>query len=330
MLKVPLAELKQKILESGKITPAELDENIKNKINELAGLISEEGAAHIIANELGLDLFNQQGKFTIKELYPGMRHIETVGKVVKKFELREFSKGESVGKVASCIIGDETGTIRVVLWNDQTDMFAQFSEGDIIAIASGYVRENNGQKEIHINERAAITINPPGETIESVKESFTSQRKKIAELQEGESNVELLGTIVQVFDPHFFTVCPDCNKRVTERENGSYCPDHGDVEAVQSYVLNVVLDDGSGNIRTVFWKHQTLNLLETDDAKMAEYRQHPGSFEDTKTDLLGEQVKVIGRTVKNTLFDRLEFNVQLVFRANPEEEIKRLERQQNE
>ena len=51
MYKVPIAEIKQKILSSGKLTLEELDQKLKAKINELSGLISEEGAAHIIANE---------------------------------------------------------------------------------------------------------------------------------------------------------------------------------------------------------------------------------------------------------------------------------------
>lgn len=326
MFKIPLADLKQKLLQSGKITSEALEVKIKQKINELSGLISEEGAAHIIANELGVPLVNPEGKLKIKELYPGMRNIHAVGKVIRKFELRSFQKGELTGKVASLQLGDESGTVRLVLWHEQTTVFPQITEGDIVAIRSGMVKENNmGYKEIHLNERASLTINPPGETVETVRESFTTQRKKITELQGGETNIEVFGTIIQVFDPYFFSVCPQCNKRVTERDGGSSCPEHGNVTAASSYVTNVVLDDGSGYIRTVFWKNQTNNLVRRGEDSMALYRTNPQAFDDVKTDLLGEQIKVIGRVLRNTLFDRLELNAQMVFFANPDEEIARLE-----
>ncbi|MAF99300.1 MAG: hypothetical protein CMH61_01690 [Nanoarchaeota archaeon] len=325
MFRIPLADLKKKILESNVISSEELDEKIKSKINELSGLISEEGAGHIIANELGIKLFKEEGQFKIKELYAGMRGIETVGKVTRKFELREFSKNDRVGKVASFVIGDETGTVRVVLWNEQTDIFNSFNENDVISIKSGFVKENNNQKEIHINDRAKVEVNPSGVTVGEVKEKLSSERKRIGELQDAESGVEILGTIVQIFDPHFFTVCPECNKRVTERDDGSYCPAHGKVEATQSYVMNLVVDDGSGHIRTVLWKNQTNNLLGKQEEQMKEFKGNPPLFDSIKTDLLGEQVKLTGRVTKNTLFDRLEFNVQLVYKADPAEEIKRLE-----
>ena len=74
MIKIPLLEIKTKLITSGKITPIELEGRIKTKINELSGLISEEGAAYIIANALGvitlppeetLKLFPQQISFNI-------------------------------------------------------------------------------------------------------------------------------------------------------------------------------------------------------------------------------------------------------------------------
>src|SRR3989338_6493608 len=99
MYKIPLAEIKQKIVDSKKLSSEDLDLRIKSKINELAGLISEEGSATIIANELGIELFSQKvSKLKIKELYAGMRNVGTLGKVMRVFEVREFAKGEKKGK----------------------------------------------------------------------------------------------------------------------------------------------------------------------------------------------------------------------------------------
>ena len=157
MYKIPLADIKAKLAQSGKITAAELDQRMKDKINDLSGLISEEGAAHIIANELGVELFNTEtAQLKIKEIYAGMRNVATVGKVVRKFEMREFSKGDKTGKVCSLVLGDETGTIRVVFWNEQVEHTQKINEGDVLQIKEAYVRENNENKEIHIGERSQI------------------------------------------------------------------------------------------------------------------------------------------------------------------------------
>src|SRR3990167_10045385 len=155
MYKVPLAEIKQKIQDSGKVKSEELEQKLKAKINELSGLISEEGAAHIIANELNVEIVSTttQKKLKVKEIYAGMRSVTTVGKVVRKFEVREFSKDIRSGKVCSLILGDETGTVRVVFWNDQVDALKKVSEGDILLVQDGYARENNNDREVHLGNQ---------------------------------------------------------------------------------------------------------------------------------------------------------------------------------
>jgi len=329
MYKIPIAEAKEKIVQSGKLNAAELDAKIKTKINELSGLISEEGAAHIIANELGIELFNsQQTKLKLKEIYAGMRNVSFTAKVLKKYDVREFNKNDKKGKVCSIMVGDDTGTMRVVFWNDQVSLTETFQEEDILALKQGYVRENNGNKEVHVGEKSTITVNPEGETITVTRQRVAFQRKTIQELQSGEDGAEVLGTIVQVFDPRFFNVCSNCGKKVTQAQTGFTCNEHGVVQPSLSYVMNVVLDDGTGTIRSVLWKNQTNHLLTKQETDMAKYKDNIASFEDIKTDLLGEQVKMIGRVQHNQMFDRLELNVQIVEKAKPEEELARLEKTQ--
>ncbi|MBR9683402.1 hypothetical protein GOV03_02580 [Candidatus Woesearchaeota archaeon] len=326
MYKVPLNELKEKIRQGAHLTEEELDTKIKVKINDLSGLISEEGAAHIIANELSIVIVAESGRLKIKDVYAGMKQVEVLGKVVSKTTVREFDKGEHKGKVGNFVMGDDSGTMRIVCWHDQTDIMADLKEGDVILIKSGYAKENNfQQKELHLNERSKVSVNPAGESVGEVRQGLSHERKKIEALKEGMNGVELLGTVVQIFDPRFFNTCPECNKKAVETEGGFECAEHGKVEPAQSYVLNLVLDDGSGTIRTVFWKNQTNNLLGKTEEEMSKFKEDLGSFTDVKTELLGEQFKLVGRVSRNDMFERLEFSVQLVFPAEPEAEIKKLE-----
>jgi replication factor A1 len=326
MFKIPLPEIKSKIVESGKLSSEDLEGKIKAKINELSGLISEEGAAHIIANELGIELVKQNAELKIKEAYAGMKDVSTTGKVMRKFEVREFAKGNSTGKVCSLMLGDNTGTIRVVFWNDQVDLLTNVKEEDVLQVKHGYVRENNNNKEIHLGDRGEIEINPEGITIDSVRQTASHERKRIQDLESG-NQAELLGTIVQVFDPRFWKTCPRCNKKVMDSEGKFNCTEHGEVEPSLSYVLNLILDDGTGTIRGVFWKNQVNHLLGKEEEEMVVFRDDPSLFEETKTDLLGEQIKVLGATKKNEMFERLEFSVQMVQKADPQEEAKRLEKE---
>ena len=329
MYKVPLPEIKEKIVNSGKLSAKELETRIKAKINDLSGLISEEGAAHIIANELGVEIVSAgKEKLKIKEIYAGMRSVTTVGKVMKKFDVRQFTKGTGTGRVCSIVLGDDTGTVRLVFWNDQVDLTQTIKEDDIIHIKNAYVRDNNGNVEIHCNEHSDVLINPQGESIGVVRQGGSYHRKKIGELQDGEDGAEILGTVVQVFDPRFFYVCPDCNKRVVESQGSFQCAEHGAVKASLSYVLNAMMDDGTSTIRGVFWKNQTHHLLQKSEEQMVQFKDNASSFEEIKTDLLGEQFKLIGRVKRNEMFDRLEFNVQIVEKANPEAEIARLQAKQ--
>ena len=134
-----------------------------------------------------------------------------------------------------------------------------------------------------------------------------------------------MGTVVQVFDPRFFYTCPRCRSRVQEREGAYHCNEHGAVQSEVGYVLNLVLDDGSGTIRTVFWKNQVNHLLEKEETDFLSFKDNPAVFETVKTDLLGEQYKLRGKVKKNEMFERVEFSVQFVEKAKPEEELSLLE-----
>jgi len=108
--------------------------------------------------------------------------------------------------------------------------------------------------------------------------------------------------------------------------DGSYnCPQHGNVNPDFSYVLNVFLDDGTGNLRAVFFRNQVEKLLEKSREELLSYRTNAQEFEKVKHDMLGKMIKIMGRATKNVMFDRLEFTAQLVFpNPDPVVEIKRL------
>jgi len=331
VIRIPYDDMLAKIEQKAGLSRQQIQERIDAKLKQLSGLISKEGAAHIVANELNIKLLENSGK--IKDIYAGMRNIEFTAKVQSVYPMSTFSRQDGTeGKVASCMVADETGVTRLVGWGEQAESISKFEQGAIIKMSGGFAKENNrGYAEVHINERSQLIINPVGITLGEVKkfERPAATRKEIKALQDGDENVELLGTIVQVFDPRFFEICPTCNGRARENEPGSnvfVCEKHGAVKPEYAFVMNLFLDDGSDNIRCVLFRQQAERLLGKTIEQLLPLRQSPEQFEPIKTELLGQIAKLVGRAKKNTFFDRLEFNVQLVFpNPDPKEELARLQ-----
>ncbi len=321
MIRIPLPDMLSRIKEKTGLSEAELMAKIDAKCVALAGLISKEGAAHIIANELGVKLLEGSGK--IRDLLPGMRNAEILGRVTQIFDVRDFQRADgSAGKVGSFLIGDDTGVVRIVCWGDQAETVKQLTAGLPLKITAGMVRENQrGYKEVHLNESSKVIPNPK----EKVPEINKPTRKTLKELQEGEEQVEIMGTVVQVFDPKFFEVCPQCGTRLKEVEGQWACNEHGTLAPDYSYLVNIFLDDGTDNMRIVLFRNQAERLLGKTKEQMVGFRISPETFEPLKTELLGEQFRFLGKAKKNAFFDRLEFIANQVYKAQPEEELARLQ-----
>ncbi|MBI2141361.1 hypothetical protein HYU16_02960 [Candidatus Woesearchaeota archaeon] len=338
MIRLSYDEIIAKIKEKSSLSESELSGKISGKMSQLAGLVSKEGAAHIVASELGIKLVDQlSGRLQIKNILNGMRDVETVGKVMQVFDERQFSSNGREGKVASLQLADETSSIRAVLWNEQAANVKGINVGDVVKVKSAYVRERNGLKELHLNDRSVVIVNPPGETVDvavpAAAATVTSQRqqkairKKLSELNESDAMAEVLGTIVQAFDIKFFEVCPECGKRARQSQPDSsfVCNDHGaTAKPSYSYVLNTVIDDGTETMRLVLFRRMVERLLNKTEQEVLAYRSQPDSFQQVKNDILGNFVKAVVRVNKNELFDRLELVAQEIHEANPDDEITRL------
>ena len=326
MMNMPYEDVINLIKQKSNLSDEEIKKKIDDKLNQLSGLISKEGAAHIIANDLGINFSEVEKKLKINKILAGMRNVEVVGKVVQKYELREFNSSGRQGKVANLLISDETGTIRVVFWNDLTDKFKEINEDDVIKISSGYARANNNRAEIHLNDQSNVEINPSGEKIDNIK-SNSSERKKVSELNESDENVEIFGTIVQAFEPRFFEVDPSTGRRSRPATDGKfYSQDGQEIKPDYSYVFNLFFDDGTDNIRVVCFRNQMQTLLKKTHEEILTFRENPSLFESTKHDLLGKMVKIQGRVAKNEMFDRLEFVANRIYpNPDPSDEINKLE-----
>ncbi len=302
MLKVPINEIIEKISEASGLSDAEIKKKIQEKMNSLEGLVSEEGAAHIIAHELGIELFktSYEKEVKIKELPIGLRKFEIVGVITNVFNVKTFKKQNKTGKVASFILEDETARIRVTLWNEATDLVetGKIAEGKTIKIKNGLVKINKYQgrenKEIHTTSGTKIEFDVEEKIeIHDRTKAPAYEFKNINQTKAGDL-VKIRGTVVSVFMPKLYFACPECNKKIEVENEKGICKDHGDVKPKKTALFSFVVDDGTDNIRCVSFRETAESILNMspEDIEVAQE-------ENINQRILGDEVEIVGRVNEN-------------------------------
>jgi replication factor A1 len=291
------SQLIEFISENSGVPVDELNRRIEAKRAKLAGLISKEGAAQIIAAELNISFDKQNIK--ISQIVPGMRKINLTGKIINLFPVREYNKNGRSGRIGSFILADDTSNVRVVLWD----------ENHINLIVDGSIRENyiieisnatlrNG--EIHLNSFSEIKKSDKNIIDVVLDKPFV--KKTIVEFNPNE-NVLTRAFIVRLFEPRFFNVCPACKKKVNEVFE---CVTHGKVAPEKRALINMVIDDGSDNIRAVMFAEQVEKVF---GMKILE---DSGLFLSKKEEMLGNEYMITGNVRKNSMYDVNEFIIESI------------------
>jgi replication factor A1 len=171
--------------------------------------------------EIEVDL---DGETTVDSLTLGQSDVNLRGLVLATDDVRTFDRDDgSEGRVANLTLGDETGRVRVTLWDDRADRATELEPGAAVEVVDGYVREREGDLELHVGDRGAV---------EAVDEAvaYEPDATPIDEVEMGET-VDVAG-VVRSTDP----------KRTFDRDDGS-----------EGQVRNVRIQDDTGDIRVALW-----------------------------------------------------------------------------
>ena len=304
----------ERIAVASGLEKAEVERKVEAKKAKLSGLISKEGAAQIIAAELGISFEDQDLK--IGELMGGMRKVNVVGKIINLFPVREYSKNGREGKVANFVIADETGSTRVVLWDVHHIELVEdgtIKVGDVVEIKNGATRD----MEIHLS--GFSELKKVNKIMDNIKSGAVTAEVSLAEARQGQ-NVRVRGAVVQVFQPRFYKVCSSCNKKAVKEGDVYRCADHGVVTPGDRAILNFVLDDGSESMRVVMFSDQIKLIVPEEDlhdeAKAVAFRD----------DFIGTEIYLSGSVKKNQMFDNLEIVASDVERVDVEKLIGELDK----
>jgi replication factor A1 len=239
-------EIFEKILElRSDLTAEELQRMIQTKIEGAGRLLTEEGATFMVANEFGIDLSNGNVVGTgmkVKDLIIGANDATIIG-VVSSISLpKSFVRRDGVeGQVARLVVSDDTGSIRVVLWNEKTSIISEgkVSQNQTVRISHGYVRKGlTGNPELNLGRRGTVVVLSSTPAFEPI----TLQRslKKIRDLTEG-NLVNIVGVVKGLSQISSF-----------KRANGT-----------QGQVMRIRLADDTGRVRAVLWDDQVNSVKDT-------------------------------------------------------------------
>lgn len=192
------------------------------------------------------------GETTVDSLSLGQSDVDLRGVVLDTGTIRTFDRDDGTeGRVSNLTLGDETGRVRVTLWDDRADLVEDLDMGTSVEVVDGYVRERDGSLELHVGSRGAID-----ELDEAVE--FDPDATPIESLEIGQT-VDIAG-VVRSTDP----------KRTFERDDGS-----------EGQVKNVRVQDRTGDIRVALWGEKAdTDLAPGDEVFLADVEIQDGWQDD--------------------------------------------------
>lgn len=185
---------------------------------------------------------------TIESLSMGQYDVTIPGQVLTTEPPHTFTRDDgSEGRVSNLLLGDETGRVRVALWDEQAERVEDLSTGESIEIIDGSVSERDGQLELHVGESGAIE--PIDEEIQFVPDATPIDSLEL------DRTVDIAG-VIRSTD----------SKRTFERDDGS-----------DGQVRNVRVQDQTGDIRVALWGEKAdIDLAPGDEALFADVEIQDG------------------------------------------------------
>jgi replication factor A1 len=213
---------------------------LEEERRRVSGLISDETLLRIVAAEFGCEVLSggaSASALRLRDLVPGLSDISVVGRVLGVFSPRGFGGGRR-GRFASLLVADESGVLRVVLWNERAGLAesGEVKPGVLVRVRHAYTREDRGGGvEVHVGEKGAVEVNPEGVRAEDYPsvDRFVTRVRELGSVKRG-GRVNLVGVV---------------------RRSGSVS-EFERADSSVGRVMRLVLSDGSGEAVVVVWNEK--------------------------------------------------------------------------
>ncbi|WP_435185056.1 single-stranded DNA binding protein [Halobellus sp. EA9] len=198
----------------------EFEAAVEDKVEQMGGLADEETAAMLIAHEL-----RDEEVEGVADVAPGMDDVKFLAKVMRIGELRTFERDgdDEDGKVVNVEVADESGRIRIAMWDDMAeDAVESLEEGETLRVA-GRPKEGYNGVEVDVDK---VEPAPDAEVDVDTQDTY-----RVEDLALGLSDVNLKGRVLSTDSVRTF-----------DRDDGS-----------EGRVSNLTLGDPTGRIRVTLW-----------------------------------------------------------------------------
>jgi len=93
----------------------------------------------------------------INELKDGMKRVDVEGNIIEKSDAREVMSRykDEVYRVATAVISDGTGTIKLTLWGDQID---KVNVNNTVKIENGYISTFRGEMQLNVGRYGKLSV----------------------------------------------------------------------------------------------------------------------------------------------------------------------------
>src|SRR3989338_5622926 len=169
------AVVKKIIVYTGKAR-SDIEKLMEAKKEKFAGLLTEAGAAFLVAKELGVDL---------------------------EFQPKKFEKGEKKGQLCNLRVADDSGEMRLTVWHNDVKKLEdeKIERGAALLLKNCYVTAFNDKKQLNLgyNGQMIVLSEPtaglPGQAREAVK---------LGELKPGLNEVDVVARVARVYEARDF------------------------------------------------------------------------------------------------------------------------------
>ncbi|PIU21752.1 MAG: hypothetical protein COT15_00690 [Candidatus Diapherotrites archaeon CG08_land_8_20_14_0_20_34_12] len=217
--------LERILKETGKDKEEILDK-IDRKQKKMAGLLSREGAAFMVAKDYGIDLDTTSTRVKINELKEGLQNIDVLVRVKQVYTPKKFEKNGKKGMLCNMLVEDETGECRAAAWHNHVKEIEDVRKNQILLLKNCYISVFNEKPSLNIGFSSQIDK----KVNETILLSESNNLIKLNELKEGLQNVDIIARIITVFPINYF-----------------------EKEGVKRGVINFLIGDGTKTIRATAW-----------------------------------------------------------------------------
>ena len=277
---------------------------------------SEEEMADLPSyQDLERDRYNDR---TISQLEENEQNTKLRVRITNVGEVSTFTRVDGRdGRVRPINVADETAEIQVSLWDDDTEK--KFPEGLAIIIENPVINSQNGHLRLSIGNGSTIrqARQEEAELMPSLREIENKLyvEKAIEDIEEDDQHIKVKGVIEEINgDKILYAMCPNCNKRIVQSEEGYICDICGEKIEKPNYlmIITTTLRDETGTIQATFFRKQAEELIDTtteEVIQILEQTSDESSMSSRIEDLIGHEVTIIADSNFNEYDEDIRLNV---------------------